>query len=392
MRDQSRESAFQLFEDGSFFGLENAFGRLRPDLLGSRLKVILTLSIGWFSLLILSALQGMAVGRSRPESFLFDASVQARFLVALPIIILVPEKISGKLRAIVEHFLKAKLVKESERERFVANVASTMRLRHSPLADWLILALVYTISGLLLLFIVPSLPPSWRTLGGEGGQRLSLAGWWALVVSEPLYEFVLYRFLYRVVIWWIFLWKTSRLDLQLDAAHPDRAGGLGFLGLSLRAFKEAAFAISTTFAAGLANIVLLTHGKVSSYRYAILVVVVFSIGLFACPLLFFFQLLSRTKSSNLLEYWALWQRQRRQFDQKWLLNPEEHADLLGVADFSEATDLSSILERVQQIRLVPFRRTQAIPLIIAAVLPFLAVLTLEFPVEEIVKQLLKMRF
>ena len=392
MPDQDRESdsrAFQLFEGGSFFGLENVLGRVRPDLLDSRSKIVIVILIGWLPLLILSAFQGMAVGKSRPESFLLDASVQARFVVALPIIILVPEKISGVLRAIVEHFPKAKLVKESERERFVGNVASAMRLRHAPLADWLILALVYIISGLLLMFVVPSLPPSWRTLGG---QRLSLAGWWMLVVSEPLYEFVFYRFLYRVVIWWIFLWKTSRLDLQLDAAHPDRAGGLGFLGLSLRTFKEAAFAISTTFAAGLANIVLLTHSKVSSYRYAILVVVVFSIGLFACPLLFFFQLLSRRKSSNLLEYWVLWQRQQRQFDQKWLLNPEEHADMLGVADFSEATDLSSILERVQQVRLVPFRQAQALPLIIAAVLPFLAVLTLEFPVEEIVKQLLKMRF
>jgi len=70
---------------------------------------------------------------------------------------------------------------------------------------------------------------------------------------------VFYRFLYRIGIWWVFLWKTSRLDLRLDATHPDGAGGLGFLGLTLRTFKEAAFAISTSFAGGLASMVLLTQ-------------------------------------------------------------------------------------------------------------------------------------
>jgi len=386
----SNPLTFELFEEGSFSGLDGVFGLGHPEFLNSRLKITLAVLFAWVPLLILSALQGMAVGESRPESFLLDASFQVRFLIALPIILLVPGRVSAKLGAIVEHFLNAKLVKESERERFLSNVDSVMKLRRSRLADWLILAVVYVTSALLFRFVVPNLPPSWHTVAAEGHPRLSLAGWWFVGISEPFYEFVFYRFLYRIAIWWVFLWKTSRLDLRIDAAHPDGAGGLGFLGLTLCTFKEVAFAISATFAGGLAHIVLLTHTRVTSYKYEILAVVIITTGIFACPLLFFHRLLAKAKSFGMLKYGTLWQAQQRQFDEKWMQNPGEYPDMLAVADFSEATDLSQILERVQQIKLIPFGRKQIQPLIIAALLPFLVVMTLQFPVEDILKQILKM--
>ena len=46
----------------------------------------------------------------------------------------------------------------------------------------------------------------------------------------PLYQFLVYRTLVRLLSWSRFLWAVSRLDLQLVPTHPDRAGGLGFLG------------------------------------------------------------------------------------------------------------------------------------------------------------------
>jgi hypothetical protein len=203
---------------------------------------------------------------------------------------------------------------------------------------------------------------------------------------------VFYRFLYRVALWWSFLWKTSRLDLQLDAAHPDGSGGLGFLGLSLRAFREAAFAISASFAGGLANIVLLMGTRVSSYMSEILALVIISMGIFAGPLFFFYRLLVGMKIRDTLEYWVLWQGQLRQFEKNWMRNFAEFPDMLSVADFSEATDLSQILERVQQTRHVPMTTRQIQPLLIAAVLPFVVVMTLEYPVDEMIRQISKIAF
>lgn len=95
--------SFRLFEEGSLLGLERIIERLRPGQLGSRAKITLTLALAWLPLLVFSALQHMAIAKSRPESFLLDASLQARFLVALPIILVIPAGISRKLQTIVEH-------------------------------------------------------------------------------------------------------------------------------------------------------------------------------------------------------------------------------------------------------------------------------------------------
>jgi hypothetical protein len=383
---------FQLFEQRSFLGLEGVL-RVHLPLLGSRMQVALALLITWLPLLILSAVQPMVIGKSRAVSFLQDAGVQARFLIALPVILVFSGRISSELRSIVEHFLKARLITEAERERFRGNVVLAMKLGHSRWAEVIILALVYAAQAVFIVYFVSSkLPPSWRVLEASGHRVLSLAGLWFAVISEPLYGFVLCRFLYRIVLWWIFLWKTSRLDLQLDGAHPDSAGGVGFLGMTLDCFKEVAFAISTSFAGGLANVVLFTGATISRYKFEILALIAVTVGVFAGPLFFFYGPLFRTRFRDTLQYWALWQRQQRQFQQKWLQDSTEPPDMLGVPDFSEATDLSQILERVRQMGIVPFRRAQVWPLLLAASLPFVVLMTLDIPFEEMMKRLLKIAF
>jgi hypothetical protein len=124
------------------------------------LTIALALLVAWLPLLILTTYEGLALGKSRSESFLLDVSLQARFLIALPMILLVPKKVTAKLRAIAEHFLNAKLVKDSERERFIQNVDSVTKLRQSRVADWIILAVVFATSALPVIFVAPTLPPS----------------------------------------------------------------------------------------------------------------------------------------------------------------------------------------------------------------------------------------
>ncbi len=42
----------------------------------------------------------------------------------------------------------------------------------------------------------------------------------------------------HVIIWYVFLWRVSRLPLQLEPLHPDRAGGIGFVGDCMRALAN----------------------------------------------------------------------------------------------------------------------------------------------------------
>jgi len=388
----SNTPSFLLFQKSSFLDFEGLLESRFTDRFVLARKIIFAIFLTWVPLVVLAAIQGLALGPNRPQSVLLDPAIYARFLVALPILLYARKVSTMKLRAIVDHFLQARVVKDAERDGFITNIVSAMHLCHLPAIDWLALAMAYVYSIVHVHVVVPSVTETWRTIGSGAEAHLSLAGWWFVAVSQPVYLFILFRLLYRIGVWWRFLQQTSRLDLQLEAAHPDQVGGLGFLGLSFAIFQESAFAISASVAGGVANLVLLTRAGVTSFAYVILGAVVFIIALFAGPLLFFRGSLAKAKQRGELDYRVLWQEQLRQFNEKWSQFTSKSRDMLGVADFSGLTDFSSILERVQTTRLIPIQPRQVLPLALAALLPFLLVLPLLIPLDEILAQLVKLVF
>ena len=85
--------------------------------------------------------------------------------------------------------------------------------------------------------------PFWHK-AGDGGSGYSWAGWWHALVSAPVGLVLLLGWLWRILMWGFFLFRVSRLDLQLVPTHPDLVGGLQFVGESLRAFLLVSFTIS----------------------------------------------------------------------------------------------------------------------------------------------------
>jgi hypothetical protein len=383
---------FLLFDEGSFFGFEKSRARMWFDRLTLRQQIMIVVSVTWIPMAILAAIQGVGVGPTQPRSFLEDAGMYARFFVALPILLVAPSKLAPRFQQIIQHFLSSDLVKETDRERFLAILTSTMRLRYSRVADWVCLAIAYGWSALhvFLPALAPAISATWRATGPAGQQSLSLAAWYLVAISQPVYGFVVLHFLYRVGLWWRSLWMISRLDLQLRAAHPDGGGGLMFLGLGLRPCRWPAFALATSLAGGLANVVLATGVSVVSFKYVIGVIAVVITALFAGPLCFFSDQLKRTGFRASLSHDQAVQEQLRQFEQKWI-GQSAQADMLAVQDFSAVIDLNATVEKAHQMGRLPFRRTQLLELLVAALLPFLPVLALQIPIKDLltlVKQLL----
>jgi archaellum biogenesis protein FlaJ (TadC family) len=83
------------------------------------------------------------------------------------------------------------------------------------------------------------------------------------------------------------LFFESRALIGNSLAHPDLAGGLQFVGLSLRAFLLLSFTISMSAAGGVAQRVLYTGTSFFSFIYVIVAVVILSLVLFVGPLLVF---------------------------------------------------------------------------------------------------------
>jgi hypothetical protein len=82
-------------------------------------------------------------------------------------------------------------------------------------------------------------------------QPASAAGWWRLLVAMPLFRFALGRTLWQLGVWSLFLVSAARARLELDPTHPDRAGGLLFLGDAALSFRPLLLAASAVLCASL---------------------------------------------------------------------------------------------------------------------------------------------
>ncbi|HME12880.1 MAG TPA: hypothetical protein VKF79_08470 [Candidatus Acidoferrum sp.] len=376
---------FPLFDGGSLFGLERPLKRLWFDRFSLLQRIILTVCVAWVPLAILAAIQGVALGRTQPESFLKDAGMYARFLVALPLLLQAPYRCRHNFQRIMQHFLESGLIRDDERERYRTILSSTMQLRNAPLTDWVFLALAYGYSAYLVAITVfaADFPSSWRALGYEEHRKLTLAGWWFVAVSQPVYTYVVVRFLYRVGLWWNALWQVSHLDLQIEGSHPDGGGGLMFLGLSLRPLEWPAAGLAASLASGLATFVLSAGQPVLNYKYLIGFIAAVITSLFVGPLLFFYNPLKNARFHAWLSHGVAVQEQVRQFERKWIDSRSRPADMLAVQDFSAVIDLNSTVAGVYRMTKLPFQRNQLLELITVALLPFAAVAALQIPLKDI---------
>ena len=84
---------------------------------------------------------------------------------------------------------------------------------------------------------------TWHVVPTDAG-KLSYAGWWFVLISAPLFRLLLLRWLWRIVLWAIFISRVTHLHLRLVPTHPDLAAGLGFLTEAQKAFSSIAPRIS----------------------------------------------------------------------------------------------------------------------------------------------------
>ncbi len=384
-------SHFPLFEGGPFARLQATLRLSGTERRHVQRRLIFAILATWVALAVLAAVQGRAIGPSWPESMLLDVALYARYLVALPLLILATPAFRRRLQMIVPHFLDAGLVKEAERESFFANITAMIRWRDSVLAAVVMVALAVAYAVIFGTVSVAKMPASWRVVDMAGQRSLSLAGWWLFAVSEPLYKIAMLQLLYRLALWWRFLWNTSRLDLNLNAAHPDGAGGLAFLGMVLPEFCLPVFAIAVSAAGVLANLILWMGASFASFQIAIVAFALAMVVLMTGPLVFFGRQLYNAKQLAVLACGALAMRQLDAFEKKWLgTSPPATGEMLRGPDFSAVSDFNATVTAVQKMKTLPFGLKQLIPLAVAALLPFLPVMAIEIPLKEVLLQVLKL--
>ncbi|HZT78465.1 MAG TPA: hypothetical protein VFA27_17585 [Vicinamibacterales bacterium] len=355
-----------------------------------RQRMLVILALTWLPLLVLSILEGQALGGRASVPFLRDVEAHARFLVALPLLIVAELVVHERMRRVVRQFLDRKLIPEGARPRFDAAVASAFRLRNSVLAEVLLIAVVYML-GILVLwrhYIALSTTATWYAMPAAQGMTLSFTGTWYAYVSLPLFQFLLARWYYRIFIWARFLWQVSRIELSLIPTHPDRVGGLGFLANIAYAFTPLAVAHGGMLAGVIAGRIFYLGAALPDFKVEIVVLIVFLLSLVFGPFLVFAPQLASAKRTGLGEYGTLAERYVREFDAKWLRGgaPADES-MVGSADIQSLADLANSFDVVKTMRIAPITKDALLRIVAAALVPVVPLALTMMSLEELLKRL-----
>jgi len=338
---------FQLFRRSHLVGdgLELLYRRL----------LVITL-VAWVPLLLLATI-GSSTENVGRLSFLHDVEVHVRFLIALPILVAAELVVHTRLRPVVRRFVERRIVLPQDLPRFYSAIESGIRLRNSIPVELGLLLVVYTVGLWLWHGRIGFDVSTWYVMPG-GPWHLTPAGFWYVFVSIPMVQFLLLRWYMRLLIWFRFLWRVSRINLKLIPTHPDRAAGLGFLGQSAYAFGPILFAQGALLAGLVAGRVLYMGESLLSFKLQIGGFVLFFVLAILGPLAMFTPQMARAKRKGLADYGLIGQRYVESFEQKWVLrDPAPSDELRGAADIQSLADLGNSYALVREMRSVPFGLT-----------------------------------
>jgi hypothetical protein len=355
-----------------------------------RQRIIVISLFTWLPLMVLSVLEGQALGGGAVIPFLRDVDVHVKFLGVVPLLILAELVVHQRMRFVVKQFLDRHLIAKNDLPRFDAAIASAFRLRNSLLAEVLLIAFVYVVGVLIVWRHYTALSTAtWYAVPSGGGLKLSLSGVWYGYVSLPLFQFLMMRWYFRIFIWMRFLWKVSRIDLSLVPTHPDRVGGLGFLSNTVYAFTPLAVAHGGLLAGNIANRVFYLGAALPQFKIEIAIVVVFLLFMVLGPLLVFAPQLAEAKRKGNREYGTLAERYVREFDAKWLRGgaPADEP-LVGSGDIQSLADLSNSFEVVRTMRIAPITKDAVLRLVAATLAPVVPLALTMMPLEELLKKLI----
>jgi hypothetical protein len=380
---------FLITEGGPLFLLETRAGIVKKNSPEQIRRAAFSVLLTWLPLFGLSALQGNAFGSAVAVPFLDDFSVYTRFLVTIPVLLAAETILAPYIAEAASHFVSSGLVPERQFNFFSAAIERGLKSRDSVAAEIWIALLAYAMT--FILFVPNAVnAATWYADRSAGGFRPTLAGCWLLGFCVPLGHFLVLRWLWRFFLWCRFLADMNQLDLQLYAPHPDRAGGLGFIGKVQRFFGILLAAYSATIAGVWANEIFYDHVSLEHFALPAAAYVIAAVALVLAPLLVFSKRLFLTKRRGIYQYGALATTYTGSFDRKWIAKTEKKEDtLLGSSDIQSLADLGNSYTFIEDMNVFPVTPKTPLVLALACLLPMSPLLLTVISLKDLFKLLYK---
>jgi hypothetical protein len=378
----TRQIPISLIRGGSFYWVQEKARLIRPRTWDLHRRVPFAVAVAWLPLVVLTAIHG---GTPDLRALLVDYRVYARLFIAIPLLLVGQIAMETRFREMAQHFLDANIVRIQDLSRFRAIMQRTRRLRDAQLPELIAIVAVY---AQVAYFFESGRYRSAVWAVDAASNSLTPAGYYSVLVAQPLFLALLAIAVWKWLIWIYVLRQISRLPLQLDATNGDETAGLGFLSEVPRAFVPLVLAVSAVVGSAWRSQVLAGQMTLDALRWPAVVLAAVMLLIFFLPLSLFTPALLHEKRVSTRRYGSIQHLFSLQFRDKWTRHRNEHVDeLLGVPDFSALADLSGGFTNVEQMVTYPFRKNTVFVFLTAFAVPLIPVLTTQVPLKEIVKGL-----
>ena len=321
-------------------------------------RSIVMVLLTWVPVAILAWRQHLYELALSPINYFADFAAYVQFLVALPLFVAAERIVDVSTREAAEEFIRCGVIHPDDIPRVEEIHAIVERARKTWWSDAACVLFAYVFSFAIL---VPEFGdntlPSWHAQGDVHARSLTAAGVWEFFIALPLLNYTWLRFIWKILIWCYYLYRITRLKLELYSTHPDLTGGLGFISET-----QGRFAVFI-LAYGLSNIAATVGYEIVVLDYDLSIMPVwgplvgFTIGaplLFTLPLFMFTKQLFRTKRRALAAYRARISEQSRRAESYWQDSGKPHSAQEEIRELTELTTLGTLFQRIERMRVVPF--------------------------------------
>ncbi len=365
-------------------GLQRRLGLAPREGHGAVRRALFLALLTWVPMAAWAAVRGRLMPGEVADPLLHHVEVHVRCLVAIPLLVLAEPAAQRVMERVLDHFAASGLVPGADGSRLEAAVRAASRLLGSPWAWGTLAALVIAVSIAGNEGARGGDSVSWATTG-EG---LGFGGHWYNWVAKPVFNLLVAAWLWRLgVVTWL-MTRIAALGLDLSPAHPDRAGGLGFLEVVPAAFTPVILALSATLAGHMSHEIAYHGVHAASYKMTAGVFVTLLSVLFILPLLVFSRPLLEPRFDARFEYGAVAWRQTRSLHPRGPSGPEGAAPL-PADDVSAAADVGTVYGIAANMKPTVIGIRALASVLSPAALPMLAPASLEVPLGEILLKLLK---
>lgn len=376
---------FLLFPEGSLHS--KLYQRMGWNKNVSSLLQCLILAVclfAWLPLLIFSLFS------QKFNLFISDFDVHVRLLISLPLLLYAGIIANERFQIVVQQFIKCNIIPEQGMQKYKAMIASAVRLSSSPWIEVLLLLFVITIGHRISGRVLPFDISAWYAVKENDHVMLTLPGYWYAFISLPIFQFILLRWYYRIIIWYRFLWQVSKLKLQLNSLHPDRAGGIGFLANSVYGLELFLMAHSFLLSGVILNLILNMNVTVWQFQTEIIMWLLILIFIPIFPTMFFVLPLARAKRNGTNAYSVVANRYVTEFRKKWI--EDSGSNILGTSDIQSLADLSNSFSISSNMQIIPLGKNTIFFVLIFTALPFFPLIFTVISFNKFFGQIINMMF